>query len=124
MLNLLYYADVAGRVPQKPVARRDHVKHALGSEFMDIGNGDLPPEWGLEVVVRNGSIHYGPWADRQRVQLQRVFFPQTFQTHEPTAILTPGDLRTCTCFKQIYEFRGVTTVLIPFREASKVRMKI
>ena len=32
----------------------------------DIGNGDLPPEWGLDLVFRGGTITYGPWADRQR----------------------------------------------------------
>ncbi|KAL5507471.1 CSF1 [Sanghuangporus vaninii] len=123
-LELVYYADVAGLVPQKPLAGLDRntrgtTKQAKELEFLDIGNGDLPPEWGVEVIVHGGSIHYGPWADRQRVQIQRVFFPQMFRTDEPTTMLSPGDERTCTCLKLFFEFRGVTTMLIPFREASK-----
>lgn len=124
-LGLVYYADVAGLVPLSPIAGLDQYPRGNASqskelEFLDVGNGDLPPEWGVDFTVHGGTIHYGPWADRQRVQIQRVFFPQTFRNYEPTTMLSPGDERTCTCLKLFFEFRGATTVLIPFREASKV----
>ncbi|KAL5523541.1 hypothetical protein ACEPAG_7714 [Sanghuangporus baumii] len=123
-LELVYFADVAGLVPLKPLTGLDRntratPKQANELEFLDIGNGDLPPEWGVDVIVHGGSIHYGPWADRQRIQIQRVFFPQMFRIDKPTTMLSPGDERTCTCLKLFFEFRGVTTILIPFREASK-----
>ncbi|EJD02702.1 uncharacterized protein FOMMEDRAFT_146573 [Fomitiporia mediterranea MF3/22] len=123
-LELLYYADVAGPVPSEPIGNLDRdshggLKNPKGIEFMDIGNADLPPEWGVDVVVHGGSFRYGPWADRQRAQLQRVFFPQTFQAIEPSTMLLPRDQRTCTCLKLFFEFRGVTTLHIPFREPSK-----
>ncbi|KAI5121559.1 hypothetical protein M0805_000740 [Coniferiporia weirii] len=124
LLELTYYADVAGFVPEKPVvnnnpAGQTSVTTARDIEHMDIGNGDLPPEWGIELVVQGGAIHYGPWADRQRAQLQRVFFPQTFQNATSMGRLAPGDQRHCTCLKLFFEFRGVTTIHLPFREASK-----
>jgi len=37
-----------------------------GIETLNIGNSDLPPEWGVDLVIHAGSIVYGPWADRQR----------------------------------------------------------
>lgn len=61
VLELSYYADVVGEVPVESDGQK-----GLGLESYDIGNGDLPPEWGIDLVIRNGKIRYGPWADRQR----------------------------------------------------------
>jgi hypothetical protein len=61
ILDLSYYADVVGDVPPK----EDQINSTdLGA--LDIGNGDLSPEWGIDMVVRGGLLRYGPWADRQR----------------------------------------------------------
>lgn len=61
ILELSYYADVVGEVPAEFEGPR-----GMGLESYDIGNGDLPPEWGIDLVIRNGTLRYGPWADRQR----------------------------------------------------------
>jgi BLTP1 N-terminal region len=37
-----------------------------GLETMDVGNGDLAPQWGVDIVIHGGQVNYGPWADRQR----------------------------------------------------------
>ena len=37
-----------------------------GIEIVDIGNGDVAPQWGVELYVYGGTINYGPWADRER----------------------------------------------------------
>jgi hypothetical protein len=58
ILELTYYADVVGDVPSLP--------HPGEKEPGDIGNGDIGPEWGIDLVVRGGFLRYGPWADRQR----------------------------------------------------------
>lgn len=58
VLELSYYVDVAGVVPVEP--------RAFGSDEYDVGNGDSSPEWGLDLVVYDGFLRYGPWADRQR----------------------------------------------------------
>ena len=38
----------------------------VGLEAVDIGNGDLAPQWGMDFVLHGGLLNYGPWADRQR----------------------------------------------------------
>lgn len=63
-LELLYYADVVGYVPP-PSGGQEATDESM--DPFDIGNGDLPPEWGVDVLVRGGFIRYGPWADRQRL---------------------------------------------------------
>lgn len=123
VLELVYYADVAGFVPASSVESDNRQKQPdAGLESLDIGNGDLPPEWAVEVIVRGGSVHYGPWADRQRTQVQRVFFPQSFSHGLPTKRLEPGDTRFCTCFRLLFEFQDAVSLTLPFREASKVRL--
>lgn len=119
-LSLTYYADVAGLVPDETL----EYKTSKGLEFIDIGNGDLPPEWGLDLVSYGATIHYGPWADRQRVRLQHIFFPPAFQNVTSTKPLLPGDQRLSTCLKLFFEFRGTTTLRIPFKEASKVCVNV
>ena len=120
VLDLVYYADVAGKVPEKSIPQSTREPTPTNIEFLDIGNGDLPPEWGVDLAITSGAIHYGPWTERQRAQLQRVFFPQSYQNIQRSKQLEPGDQRYCTCMKLFFEFRDVTTVHIPFREASKV----
>jgi hypothetical protein len=61
VLELSYYADVVGFVPHQ-----DHDPPPNPSDPFDVGNGDSPPEWGFDLVIRNGFLRYGPWADRQR----------------------------------------------------------
>ncbi|SJK97794.1 uncharacterized protein ARMOST_01049 [Armillaria ostoyae] len=111
-LELCYYADVAGTVP--PLSQ-----HPDQGGLDEIGNGDVGPEWGIDLVVKSGFIRYGPWADRQRGHLQRVFFPPTFHDAEETRRLQPGDQRLWTNLRIFIELRDATTLHIPFREASK-----
>lgn len=54
-LELLYYTDVVGVVPMIPEA-------AAALDPQDIGNGDVPPEWGIDLALNGGSLRYGPWA--------------------------------------------------------------
>ncbi|PCH43678.1 hypothetical protein WOLCODRAFT_122406 [Wolfiporia cocos MD-104 SS10] len=115
VLELLYYADVVGLVPE-PSQSSSNIGDV---DPFDVGNGDLPPEWGVNVVVRGGFMRYGPWADRQRAILQQCFFPPTFHDVEPAARLKPGDSRMWTGFRVFTELRDGVTLHIPFREASK-----
>ena len=69
VLELSYYADAVGLVPA------DRGDRAAAPEGCDVGNGDTPPEWGLDLVVNGGFLRYGPWADRQRCVLREWFFP-------------------------------------------------
>ncbi|KAJ7497366.1 hypothetical protein FB451DRAFT_229194 [Mycena latifolia] len=111
VLELTYYTDVVGDVPS--------LSHPVDKEPGDIGNGDIGPEWGIDLVVRGGFLRYGPWADRQRAELQKAFFPPTYQNSEQTPHLKPGDKRVWTAMQVFIELRDDTTLYIPFREASK-----
>ncbi|VDB95270.1 unnamed protein product [Peniophora sp. CBMAI 1063] len=111
VLSLSYYVDVVGPVPCDPAPSH--------SENFDIGNGGDAPEWGIDLVIHGGFVRYGPWADRQRADLQRAFFPPTYQSTEPTPKLSPGDNRTWTAMRIFVELRQGTTVYMPFREPSK-----
>ncbi|KAH9935463.1 uncharacterized protein B0H18DRAFT_1114206 [Fomitopsis serialis] len=116
VLELLYYADVVGIVPAEP-PQQPADPDSL--DPFDIGNGDLPPEWGIDFVVKGGFLRYGPWADRQRSILQSCFFPSTYHDAEPAIRLRPGDTRTWTGLKIFIELRDGVTLHIPLREASK-----
>ena len=64
VLDMSYYADVAGDVPSS----QEQAKSVSWEPF-DIGNGDVAPEWGFDIIVRGGFLRYGPWADRQRFEV-------------------------------------------------------
>jgi hypothetical protein len=66
LLDLSYYMDVVGDVPAENI-RID----SAPAEPYDIGNGDLSPEWGVDIIVQGGFLRYGPWADRQRFVFAR-----------------------------------------------------
>ena len=136
-LELSYYVDAVGVVPNR--------QHPVDNEGFDVGNGDVSPEWGFDLVVHDGVLRYGPWADRQRhvslfcstaygcpyveqwmcrAELQRIFFPPTYSDAEQTHRLSPGDNRLWTAMRIFVELRGGTTLHIPFREASKVAFRL
>lgn len=55
-----------------------------------------------------------------RAELQRAFFPPTYQNVDETPHLNPGDSRVWTSMRVFIELQDDTTLYIPFREASKV----
>ncbi|OCH88869.1 hypothetical protein OBBRIDRAFT_779350 [Obba rivulosa] len=118
LVEMLYYADVVGIVPFQP-EQQSSKAGTEGLDPFDIGNGDLPPEWGVDIVIKEGTLRYGPWADRQRVNLQRVFFPLTYHDIQTTPRLKPGDMRMWTGLKVFIELRDGVTLQMPFREPSK-----
>ncbi|KAF0369743.1 fermentation associated protein [Gigaspora margarita] len=110
LMEMTYYADVPGRVPQTPI---------LSAEEVDIGNGDLSPEWGVDLTFTQAQINYGPWADRQRTILQNFFFPPLYRNSEQTKKLSPGQTRLHTSFKILVQFNSPVTLRVPLREISK-----
>ncbi|KAL9017260.1 MAG: hypothetical protein Q9185_005425 [Variospora sp. 1 TL-2023] len=82
-------------------------------------NGDTPPEWAIELLVKGGLISYGPWADRLRQDLQSMFFPAPYKDAVPAESLSPGQARTSTVFKFSIDIEENTTLMIPTREPSK-----
>lgn len=128
VLELHYYADVVGVVPPQHV-NTDGLHH-------DSISGNLPPEWGIELVMHGGFVRYGPWADRKRyelrqshtnllkpsprVELQHTFFPPNYTDYDPHKPSKPGEFRVWTSLQIFMELRDGVTLQVPFREASKV----
>lgn len=113
-VGLTYYWDIPGLVPQR---RENGVKSY--PPFRDDINGDHPPEYGIDLRVRGGDVNYGPWADRQRMDLQTVFFPSVYKDATAATPLQPGQTRVSTVFKLVLEIEQETTLRIPTREDSK-----
>lgn len=116
-IDLTYYADVAGFVPASNASSLRNPFNNI--EKPDIGNGDLAPEWGVDIRLNGGTLTYGPWADRQRTELQRAFFPPAFFHSEATRQLNPGDQRLHAALKIYVDFSQPTTFRLPTRETSK-----
>jgi hypothetical protein len=109
-----FYWDVVGTVRDgnvQPVTEYERESSNI--------NGDLPPEYGIHMLFKGAIINYGPWADRQRADIQRVFFPSLCKDAIPTKNLVPGDPRVATEFKLYIEFDEETTLRVPIREESK-----
>ncbi|KAI8376427.1 uncharacterized protein BYT42DRAFT_386187 [Radiomyces spectabilis] len=113
-MAITYYADYAGPVPTSEASTGTF--SGIGT---DIGNGGLPPEWGVRLLAWNAMIYYGPWTDRQRAAIQDYFFPNSHRNNSPTPRLIPGQSRMATAFKFQLEFMTEATLRIPTREKSK-----
>ncbi|CAG8892272.1 unnamed protein product [Penicillium egyptiacum] len=112
-LNIAYFWDVPGRVIIRPTS-------TVRSQSMDSNiNYASPPEWGIDIKIDGGTINYGPWANRERVGLQNVFFPNFYRSSEATEHLAPGVLRRSTAFRLRVEINKELTLRIPIRESSK-----
>ncbi len=114
-LEISYFTDVPGVVP--PLHQQDPA-HLRGSVH-DFGNGDLPPEWGVDCVVYGGTLNYGPWADRQRAAFMKAFLPSIFYNSTPTRPVEPGMTRIHTEMRTLVELRNETILRMPTRESSK-----
>ncbi|KAL9123141.1 MAG: hypothetical protein Q9187_000307 [Circinaria calcarea] len=82
-------------------------------------NGSRPPAWQIDLRLGGGNINYGPWADRQRADLQTYFFPAPFKDVPVAVPLKPGQTRVATVFTLRVEIESHTTIRIPTREGSK-----
>jgi len=114
-VDMRFYWDIPGKVPEVAA----ELNHLLQDEQEDHMNGSKPPDYGLDFAVHGGFIVYGPWADRQRINLQNVFFPATYMNAIPAIPLKPGTDRVSTIFRIFISIEKDVTLRIPTREASK-----
>ncbi|KAI9789416.1 MAG: hypothetical protein M1816_006076 [Peltula sp. TS41687] len=112
-LSVSYYWDVASAV-----THMDDPSGEAKPKTAYINRG-LPPKWGLDLAFEGGTINYGPWSDRHRLELQSIFFPRLFKDAVPATVLELGTTRVSTAFKVFIELRGQMTLRIPTRESSK-----
>ena len=113
-ISMSFYWDVPGPVPS--LSPNETYK---SQQFATDINGSEPPAWGLELKVGGGTINYGPWADRQRTDLQTVFFPPLYTDSQISNPLRPGQTRISTVFHLTVELENEVTLRIPTREESK-----
>ncbi|CAH6719724.1 hypothetical protein CLIB1444_02S15082 [[Candida] jaroonii] len=73
------------------------------------------PDYGADVEFSMATIHYGPWADKQRVPIQSVFFPAIARDSEPTDLTK----RQYKGFKLNVFTNDEIILRIPTRETSK-----
>ena len=111
-LHMRFYFDMPGTVP-------DSVLDQDSSEYADDINGSKPPDYGLDFAVHGGVVTYGPWADRQRLNMQQVFFPASYVDAVPTPPLKVGETRNWSLFKIFISIEKDVTLRIPSREPSK-----
>ncbi|XP_050533025.1 transmembrane protein KIAA1109 homolog isoform X6 [Daktulosphaira vitifoliae] len=89
-IELYYYMDEPGLVPEEP-------------EMLQLANGDIveskPPIWGIDIKCGKGTdFSYGPWADRQRDHLFKLFYPQDYQPLKVSDSPLPGEKRCVQTF--------------------------
>ncbi|KAJ2985491.1 hypothetical protein NUW58_g5501 [Xylaria curta] len=105
-------------VPSK-VSGHDRTPCSIDSNGLDYVNGATPPAWAISLALKGGVINYGPWADRQRAELQRVFFPNLCKDAIPASQLPVGSDRVPTTFNFYLELNDEVTLRVPTREDSK-----
>uniref|UniRef100_T1J6C2 Bridge-like lipid transfer protein family member 1 C-terminal domain-containing protein n=1 Tax=Strigamia maritima TaxID=126957 RepID=T1J6C2_STRMM len=119
-VDLYYYMDEPGIEPEEP-------------ELVQLANGDIIPQrtspaWGLEVKCGKGTdFSYGPWADRQREELYKFFFPQDYQEMQVTQMAKPGELRQATAFDIRLSTLADATIDILFsknKETNAIHMNV
>ncbi|PLW56731.1 hypothetical protein PCANC_01682 [Puccinia coronata f. sp. avenae] len=114
IMNFRYYLDSPGKVPADPLT----VHHLSSSLSADPEDG-LPPEYGIDIKLVDGSITYGPWADRQRAVIHNAIFPpQRFDNAETPQPSAPGELRAHSELLVKVELENCQ-LRIPIRESSK-----
>ncbi|KAG0277971.1 hypothetical protein BGZ95_004994 [Linnemannia exigua] len=104
-LGLRYYTDVAGKVPERSQQPEADI--------------DLPPEWSIELLIDEAVVSYGPWADRQRAEIQNFYFPNSFRSVEVTPEPQPGEDRIHAALQMMVTFSSDFTIKIPTQEISK-----
>lgn len=110
--HLQVYWDAVAKVTQRD--SRPNTAESL----LHVNGGDAPA-WGMHFTIRGGTMNYGPWADRQRADLQRVFMPSLAKDATPAKPLAPGEWRVATEFNLLIELEDTITLRIPIREESK-----
>ncbi|RZC40208.1 hypothetical protein BDFB_007646, partial [Asbolus verrucosus] len=118
-LELYFYMDEPGLVPEEPV-------------LVTLANGDIvessPPQWGVDIKCGKGTdFSYGPWADRQREHLFKFFYPQDFVPMEASKAPKPGEKRQMQSFDVRLLMQNDATIDILFtkdKETNAVHINV
>ena len=111
-VHFTFYWDVPGQVQEQTMS-------SAGAQPCKDINGTSPPAYGLDIAIRGGNIHYGPWTDRLRAEIQNAFFPIAYTDSKPAQHLLPGDSRQSTTMKIRIDIEEEVSLRVPTRESSK-----
>ncbi|KIW16218.1 hypothetical protein PV08_06269 [Exophiala spinifera] len=111
-VHLNFYWDIPGQVTA------EHVASSREAHFQDI-NLSTPPAYGLDLTVQGGTVNYGPWADRLRLELQSAFFPNPYRSPVPSSALKVGNTRQNTVMTIRVDLEDEVSLRVPTRERSK-----
>lgn len=113
-VDVSFFWDVPGIVLPASAISAD-IRQGFSKDI----NGSRPPAWGIDLKIKGGTVNYGPWADRQRADLQAMFFPPLHAESTKAKALQLGQTRVSTIFQIVIELEEEITLRIPTREASK-----
>lgn len=99
--QMVYYYDVPGTCSSKPSLNKSH------------------PKFGVDLILSEGTVNYGSWADRQRGPIQSMLFPNLSKDAQPTKPLQPGARRQYDGFSLNVIVKDEVIIRIPTREISK-----
>ncbi|TID16697.1 hypothetical protein CANINC_004149 [Pichia inconspicua] len=112
--KLNYYYDSQGLIPYE---------YELNAEEIipepDIGNKGPPPRFGIDIVLSDATLTYGPWAENHRNAIQQLLFPTIYRHSAPMQKLQPGSRRQYISFDLSVQAEKELVLRIPHREASK-----
>lgn len=111
-IQLIFYWDVPGKV-------RDDLTLLREANLTNDINGSYPPAYGMDLIVKGGSVDYGPWTDRLRAEMQTAFFPNPYMSVVPAVPLKSGADRQSTRMIIRVEIIDQITMRVPTRESSK-----
>lgn len=111
-LHLNFYWDIPGEVAEEQIDQQPDTN-------CDDVNRCSPPAYGLDLTVRGGFINYGPWADRLRVEIQNVFFPNPYKSVTPADALSFGQPRQSTVMTIRVDLEDEVSLRVPTKERSK-----
>ncbi|KAJ3121918.1 hypothetical protein HK098_003270, partial [Nowakowskiella sp. JEL0407] len=127
-LQFLYTVDIPGAAPKRThfnetpsTTTTPNTPKKSHKTSQQIGNGvnRPPPRCTAHILVKNSTISYGPWTNRQRSILQSFFFPASFRDAIVTEEIKPGGKRVPVELEVVVGFLGKCVWRVPCRESSK-----
>ena len=116
-VDVYYYMDEPGFVPENHINTNEN--DPSGTENLDNSGGTLP-EWGINIKCGKGTnFCYGPWADRQREQIYKFFYPCDYQDNKPSPSPKPGDKREAPLFRLRLSTQHSSTLELLFSKKKK-----
>ena len=118
-VDVYYYMDEAGVVPENNFV--PNIENDTPNQNDTCDSSLHPfPEWGINIKCGKGTnFCYGPWADRQREQIYKFFYPHDYQNHTPTPMAKAGDKRQAPIFRLRLSTQHSSTFDILFSKQKK-----